>query len=407
MDHFEATRAMLEDCADMVLRLTDPASGAASDVACVRFNMLASCDIIRFLCEDVPLEKDAAGRQLVPLPSVDEPAVRITVDLLHGVRPVSALDKDETMQALRGMDVLGSRVLLPLVHARLWHWLSDSPLADVLPFVPRLALEPTVQTALLRRLVVIKPLWDGFKRDVLDTLAVDYDLAKVLLAHLIRFYPASTVLAAVVERLEHPTVDKLLGLCGEHGSYYHPSEVREVMTGLETALTKHGLDSPVRGLACMTRNAMGTYRALPLTAAKVHGTVLMFEMPIVSALLEFDTESVKPIFVRAASWLRLNVDKESGTMDISFVLSRIDDDGQANRVQLRVTCWSENTPASEVGSEVWYSFANIEPSAWTSLSQSVSCFGNCMQQMTALQAPSRMRLDFFYDMRHSALDRPF
>lgn len=401
MEHLVASPAMLRDCADMVLRLP-----GGTDVPCVRYNMMASCEIVRFLAEDVVLDTDAAGRAVVPLPGVDEPSIRITVDLLHGIALVKDLSRDDTKGALQGMDVLGSRVLLPSLHSRLWHWMEHDTLADLLPFVPRLATEPGVQLPLMRRLVVLKPMWSEFRRDVLARLPVDFELARVLLSHAIRCFPASTVLAAVVEQLQHPTADKVLALCGEHGSYYHPGEVEDVMTLLERTFARHALQSPALGLVKMTLGALGTHRTLPLAATKVHGTVLLFEVPTTSVLLTFDTESTRPIFVRAASWLRLNVDRESGTMDISFVLGRIDENGSRD-LQLRVTCWANDHGTPDVSSEMWYSFSNVDAQGWTSLAQALACQGDGQAQVEALQTPRRMRLDFFYDTRHSALDRPF
>jgi hypothetical protein len=403
MEHFQASPAMLLDCADMVLRLSGGAD-VPCDVPCVRYNMLASCEIVRFLAEDVSLDRDAAGRTVVPLPGIDEASVRITVDLLHGISAAADLSRDDAKRALRGMDVLGSRLLVPLVHARLWHWIQHDALAEVLPYVPRLAAEPGVQLPLLRRLVAMRPQWADFKAEVLDRLPMDFELARVVLSHLVRFFPASTALAAVVDKLQHPTADKILALCGEHGSYYHPGEVRDVMTLVDRALDA---DSPTRALARTMLGALGTYRTLPLAAAKVHGTVLLFEVPTVSVLLTFDTDSTRPIFVRATNWLRVNVDRESGTMDISFVLGRFDEDGARN-VQLRVLCWTEDTECggSDVSSEVWYEFTDVEAVGWTSLSQAAATSEH-QGQVAALQEPRRMRLDFFYDTRHSALDRPF
>lgn len=403
MEHFQASPAMLLDCADMVLRLSD-----GTDVPCVRYNMMAACEIVRFLAEDVSLDKDAAGRVVVPLPGIDAPSVRVTVDLLHGICAASDVSRDDAKRALRGMDVLGSQVLVPLLHARLWHWIQYDALGELLPYVPRLAAEAKVQVPLMRRLVGMRPQWADFKVEVLSRLSVDFELARVLLCHMVRFFPASTALAAVVDCLQHPTADKILALAGEHGSYYHPGEVRDVMTVLERALEAHCPESPALGLARTTLGALSTYRTLPLAAAKVHGTVLLFEEPTVSVLLTFETGSQRPIFVRATSWLRVNVDRESGTMDISFLLSRVDNTGDVRDVQLRVLCWSEDVECgtSDISSEVWYEFAGVDTHAWTSLSQAAGTSEH-QGQVAALQQPRRMRLDFFYDTRHSALDRPF
>ncbi len=410
MDSFAATRAMVAECADMVLRLdAAPGSAAPTDVPCVRFNMIAACDVVRFVFEDAAPPKED-GKYVVPLPGVPRDTVQLAVDLLHSITTFAALSKDECTRALQGMDVLGSRVLVPLLLGRLWHWLAHEPLDQLLPHAGRLLADRAVQSRVMRRLVALQPLWDDFRTAVLDKLTLDFETAKVVLYHLVRFYHASTVLAAVLERLQHPTADKVLALCSEHGSFYHPGEVRDVMTTLRAALTPAAANTrtghPVAALAGTVLGALGTYRTLPMTTAKVHGSIVQFESPTASVLLTFDTESARPVFVRASNWLRVNVDRESGTMDVSFMLGRLDDEGSSTRTQLRITCWSTANPVP-LRSEVWFRFSNVDPRAWTSLASGARVCGQDARQKLALQAAYRLRLDFFFDPVQDVLETPF
>ena len=397
MKEYVATRDMVAQCSDVVLRLDD-----GTDVDCVKYALLTTCDVLRFLTEDVTLPRDARGREVVPLPGIDVDAVRLSADLLHNVQNAADLGKAEVVAALRGMDLLGCRVHTPELHARLWHWLSEeNDLATLLDHAPRLLMDAKHQTRMMNRLVKLRLLWEDFVRDVLDALPLSHGLITVFLSHLTRFYPASGVLAALLERLPHPTADKVIALCSRHGCYYHPSEVENVLETLNKTMAKHALDSPVLPLARSLLHAMNTFHPLPLTASRAHGSVVLFEAPMVSVLMLVNSESRKPLIVRVNNWLRVNIDLESGTMDASFVLSRFADNGTSS-VQLRITC----TPADGPQTEVWYTFEVAARSAWTSLSESILCYGHTSRQKVALQSVSQMRMDFFFDTQHSALSNP-
>lgn len=96
-------------------------------------------------------------------------------------------------------------------------------------------------------------------------------------------------------------------------------------------------------------------------------------------------------------------------MDVSFVLGRVDDDGSTN-VQLRVTCWGGDKAggaAAGPASEVWYRFRDVDPAAWTTLAQGARVCGQDARQRTVLQAPRRLRLDFFFDPNTDVLAHPF
>lgn len=394
-DGFAATRAMVNDCSDMVLRVR------GEDIPCVRFNLMAACDIVRFLAEDVDLDRDRRGRVVVPMPELDARTAHVTLDLLHGVAGAADLDRADTERGLRGMDYLGSSVLVPTLLARLWHWIRDADLPEIIGHAGRLILDPAQQPLVMRRLVVLRPLWHDFLAEVVDAVEMDFDIARAIVTHLARFYPASTVLRAVLARLPHPTADKVVALCSMHGCYYHPAEVPDALTAMRHTLARHGLESPVVGLCGTLLEALGTYHVAPLSAARVSGSVILYEAPTVSVLLTVEPECRKPIIVRATSWLRVNVDCESGTMDTSFLLARIDDHG-SRQAQLRVTCESQRGASSEM----WYMFEDVDGGSWTSLSQCASSFGQGALQMGALHDPKRLRFDLFFDARRNVLERP-
>lgn len=414
MDEFMATRDMLAECADMVLRVAD-----SQEIPCVRFNMMAACDIVRFLIEDLgwdALPGDARGRKIVPIDAAIEPSCAIlAVEVIHGIRAVSSLDKDETLMAIRGMDLLGCRACTPLLRARLWHWLRRAPLEELVPHIPALTVDEGVQTQLIRRLVVLKPFWHDFKIDVLQNVELDFDTAKVFLAHLVRFFPAAVVLDHVLHRLRQPTIANLLALCGEHGCYYHPGEVRDIMTSLQKTLSKTGGEEargPL-GLVKTVLGALGTYKTLPLSLCRAHGSVLLFDTTT-SVLVKFDPDHTRPVYIRASNWLRLAVDKEAGTIDCSFVLGRMDDEGYATSVQVRLMCWTESAKQDGDGeesrgqecSEAWYTFRGVDRGAWTALSQHSAHTARGLDLPAALTDPRRMRLDFFFDVVN-ILDHPF
>lgn len=405
-----AARALLAECADMVLRVGGGEKSSV-DLPCVKYIVLACCGVIRNVCEDTMLERDDRGRDVVPVPGVDPAGVELTLDVLHGLREPSTLDEAEATATLRGIDVLGCDPVAPLVLARLWTWLRLQTVERILPHASRLLREPSVQGRVLSRLVMLRPCWSDFQTDVLDRLPLDFDLAKVALTYLLRFFPASTVLDAVVQRLQNATPDKVLALCGDHGTYYHPGEVRDVLKLLNEAIPEdHGVGPLARSLT----EALTTYRAMPLASARVHGTVLLFQLPTVSVLMAFEPEQpTKPTIVRATSWLRVDVDPRAGAIDVAFLLGRVDDGEASTSAQMRITCWSraasrdKSRDARESMSETWHCFENVDRQAWTSLAQATSSFGQQAIEAACLRDLHKLRVDLFYSADQNVLDQPF
>jgi hypothetical protein len=401
MPTFHGNRAVLAECADMVLRVGDP----PRDVPCVKYIVLTCCGVIRYVCEDVTMDRDDRGRVVVPVPGVDPQGVELVLDILHGLRLASTLTEAEAVATLRGIDVLGCDAVAGMVLGRLWTWLRVQTVERILPHASRLMRDASVQGRVLSRLVMLRPCWSDFQADVLDKLPLDFDLAKVMLTYLIRFFPASTVLGAIVQRLQSPTADKVLALCGDHGTYYHPGEVRDVLKLLGKAIPA---DHAVAPLARSLTEALTTFRALPLASSRVHGTVLLFQLPTVSALMTFQSDQpTKPMTVRATSWLRVELDPRTGAIDVSFVLGRVDDNEASSSAQLRVTCWSRDKGTRESMSETWHCFENIDRQAWTSLTHETSSFGQQAAEAAAVQNLHRLRVDLFYSADQNVLDQPF
>lgn len=399
MKKHAATHQMVDLCADAVAK-----AGGGECLPCVKYVLLTTCGLLRCAQEDVTFDRDEAGREVIPLPGLDAPAAQLALDLLHRVRDTDSLDQQETVEALRAMELLDATALAGELNARLWYWIDEGRLEDVLPHAPRLLRDPQLQGPVMRRLAGLRVLWTEFRREVLDKLAIDHALAKTLMFHLNRFYPAGEVLRAVLERLRQPTADKVLELCSRHGTYYHPCEVNDLLEHLRVTLARHKLESPAVGLADTLLRALSVYHALPLAASNVHGSLILFEHPAASVLLTVEPECKADVAVRVTSWLRLALNRDAGTLGVRFVLSRLDE-YDSHAVQLRVTCTSY-APGSEPA-EVWYSFCNVDRPAWTELRDAAVTFGQAAALSDALRNPWRVRLDFFYDPVASIFSNPF
>jgi hypothetical protein len=394
----EATASMVSAHADAVIQIDDDTA-----LPCVKFVMLMACSTIRRLDEDVELKRDAHCRQIIPLPGADHLGVAVALDVIHRVRPVSSLDKNETIAALECMDLLDCHAFRSDLHTRLWSWVQADQ--NIMPHVPRLVRDAALQIAVVQTLIARYTLWTDLCQNVLDVVRMDFELAQIFLKHLVRFFPAIAVLEAILERLVQPTVDKVVELCSCHGTYYHPDEVADVLKLLRGTSPKGrggktAAPSPWPArLAESLLRALDTYQAAPRAASKVHGSFIVYAditasaEPTASALLTFEPEYRSTAIIKVADGVRVQIRRDTGEVWASFLMTKVDDQ-TSTHLRVRVTCTSQNRLLAST--EVWYEFDAIDPGAWVNLTEATRRWGHEASQQAVLRDPWRVRFDLFH-----------
>lgn len=410
----EATACLLESCADMVLRCSD-----GTRIPCVRFHCLTTCNVIRNLVEDVTLQKDERGRAVVPFPNVDSADLAAAIDVIHGVRPAEQLGADDVARALRGVRALGHDALTPRLLVHYWEALQAAGtcgLEALHPYASDLVRAHGIRLDVLRRLVVLCPAWPDFSARVLPELDVTPDLARWLLLHLTKFFPAGPLFTRVLELLTplpSLTLADALSLFSEaaNAPAYHPAEAMDAAGALAGLVAARRWDATTAAFLEGLRIATQVYDVAPHLASTLHGSLVLLERtPVASLLLEVMPEARRRPRVtrKMAPWLWLWADWGTGEVDARVTLSKLDDAGRrASACQVRLTAYARGGDSAEV----WYA-APIMPMAHALAEFVVRQHGRlalgCEESFRGLVrggALTRLRVDLFYGPR-SVLDRP-
>lgn len=388
-------RALLDACADVSVTCSD-----GTVIRCCRFQVSTQCKAIARLLEDCPNTPE------IPIPGVDSDALRFALDLVHGIEQCDAMGLAAAVKAREGLRILDCDAFDGAIAAQIWSQLRNAPLAMFQDHVNDLLRDTHIRQEVLRRLVVLCPLWTDFKPLLGGVLGVDLSMAPFLLSTLAKVFPVSLLYAAVVNKLPAASLaapDRLLALGSLHGvsTYMHPSEARDVMRILVARMPATCL--PSRFINTMLR-AMDTYEVVPAAAEAMSGSILSYyDSPSVSVLVSLQDKSITRR--RLAKWLTVTINRPAGTLDASFLLWKVDDveAKQARRADVRVLAYSRDY--TQVA-EVWYIFDALSP--W--MAKRLDACDRLLGDPEALQSMLRrkhytIRLDLYYN-RSSQIDDP-
>lgn len=383
-------------------------------VPCDRFIMRSFCSVIRQVFEDFVCAVDDRGRSVVPVPSQPSAGYWTAVDILHGVQGVWTLGLDEVVAVMDCMRYLGVVVHDASLDTRLWALIREEPLGVLLPHAPRLLRNPATAAIVLRTLIQLKPLWRDFLVCVLRPLEPHADtvLVNAVVAYAPNFFPPPLVVDWALDACPHLTQDTAMRMCSQHSVMYHPSDTPAVLRRLvaiaEAAKWPGWLASLLRSVVTATDK----YDALPLSANKVHGSVIKFhDIPMASVCVALEAGRL-PAAVRLTPWLKLSF-RDDGRFDAHFKPRKIDELSRTcTSLQLRVMCFDDRRePARGASAEGWFLYEGINPHVHDdtyALSHATSTLGDwgSLTRVLATRAPRLMRFDFFFG-EHNILHNPF
>lgn len=385
MDTDDSQEALLNACADVILKCSD-----GVDIPLSKFTCMTSSPVLREALR-LSTATDAVGRAVVKLPRASG-GLATALGIIHATRSIFAMPAEELMSALEGFDYLGGGgvgfVLSTATIQRAWSLMKASSLADVKPHLQRLLDSPVTRDGVLLRLVTLCIGWHPFV-DALEDVIIDKNIGTAVVGKLGRYYPPILLLRLSLDRLTSRTPDSVLALAAQQGVYYHPPEVLEAMREVQT------LVGPACGLVRAWIDGMSTVKPAPRLGG-ISASIVCYHESTTSVLFDLEDASRGRAHQRRrfAPWLVLhwghpNFDAIDG-FDADVTLAKIDREGRAaRRLDARLIGFAGD---KSVMYEHWHSFPALDPRDTVRLST-----GN-----TAYAAPRRagrvhrLRLDLFY-----------
>ena len=398
----------------------------ATHIPCDRFIMRCFSPVLRRVLEDTSCAADPLGRLVLPLPGQPSAPYWDAVDALHGCKEIRGMDLHRLLALAACLDYLGVTALDGALDARLWALLQHEPLEVCVRHAPRLMRNPALAGPVMRHLMVQRPTWQGFRRDVLEAVRAQGDLdhvtAKAVAQCATHFFPVPLVVAWVLSSCRALALDPALDLCSHHATMVHPVELPRVFRALAGAVDQAPISDPkLAKVLRMAVTANETYDAVPFSGNKAHGSVLMFsDAPLISVAIVLP-QGRPPARVRAAPWLKLLFCSD-GRMDVRFVPRSMDPAvAAAKHIQLRVMSVQKADDAA-VG-EAWYFFDRTDSGDVEgggigggiggaeheyTLAHAASTMGDIasVTGMVREQLAAYLRLDFFFGATN-ILARPF
>lgn len=197
----ETADAVLRTCADAVLALDD-----GTRVPCSRFVMSRRCEVLRFIAEeDMPSERDANGRVVIPVPGMTADECNALVEVLHSDQNVendqNVKNHDDARRVFNAARRLGVADVEATAAGAVWRSaFSVTQTLDVLPIL--LAGKTTTVSAesVLRAIVEEFPRWKDARRRVVAEVARHLDGRGVMkVSDLGTAYPPAAVATALLE----------------------------------------------------------------------------------------------------------------------------------------------------------------------------------------------------------------
>lgn len=373
-------------------------------IPCDRFIMRLFCSVVRTLLESSECAVDVPrGRTIIPMPGQDPGAYRLAVDLLHaGCGDVWKLDAPSVVSIMRCMAFLGCTAYDLSLDARLWTLLRDAPLETLMDHAPRFIRNPAMSAVVIRRMIKLRPRWTDFAREVLAPLEsfLDPQLVAAVMAYAPNFFPPALVAtwALAYPRLSREAV---LRLAAQHGVMYHPGEMPVVVRRL-AEVSAGWQDDDLTRLLRMMVTTMEKYDTVPLSAHRVHGTLIKFHDVHMASVCASMEGRLPKGGVKMTPWLRLTF---SPQFEAVFKPRKIDElSAGCTHVQVRIMCMDKE---DIVVSETWFVFEDVQSMQYD-LSHATYVVGRRDETEDAIRRNivKRLRMDFFYGYR-SVLDSPF
>lgn len=407
-----ACRDLLRECADAVVCTSD-----GTRILCSKYTCMASCPLLREVMESTAMEKTPDGQLcIIPIPNMDSSCLELTLDIIHGVRRVAALDLSEVTSVIRGTSFLGCTAMDEPLMDRLWALVSVASMTTVRQHVGKLLRSRRHAVRTLNMLMRMMPLWRDFKAfldNEDDYLDMDVELAVFLATHMVKFFPPATSLCAVVDLLPRAsftqaTLLKLAGIPGS-GVYFHPRETVALVNMLLTYFGAKKWDQLLEGVFRTLLDASRRYETFPQNAASISGSVFMYDgAPTSSALLSIDRRMTKTrVVVRVSSWLRVVITPGTGHIQLALRPYKMDEMARvARNIQMRLTA-GHSIELDNM--DVWYEWHNVSVTPSTILTTysvnrstgSHSAFHEAVRSSSL----KTLRFDVFYGPT-SVLDGP-
>jgi hypothetical protein len=366
------------------------------------FTMIAACEILRLLYEDV------GHMQTIPLPTLEASTAQITVDVIHGIRTLSELSLDEVEKCCAGFDYLGCTILGKKLLARIWHFVSktEDPLI-LFKFADRLLVSETYARDVLNKLKSLAPFWKDFKK-VFDHVTMTEDIALLCMWRLSKYFPAHLIFEALIDAIPEHVLSfdmciKVMG-CYRSGKYHHPDEL--VMSS-NKILSKFKDEDRAIHLQAIS-DAFCMYDVSP-SGSKLIGTTLTFSNePKTSVLIKVYDPFKGTRLLRVKRFLIASVNTLEGTIGGTCDIEKLDETRHyPSTLLMRVTAYNATTPhqhdtidASYAITEVWREFNFLEYGEVTQLehptlrdSEREAQLSNALTSVDTLRY---IRLDFFY-----------
>lgn len=408
------SRADIDNDATAALAFDD-----GTHVPCDRFIMRTFCDVVRRLLDaerdGCGCGADSRGRSLLPMPGQAAEPYWVAVDVLHGARLAKDLSLADAVGTMRCMEYLGCTSYDELLDCRLWLLLCGRhPLDDIMVHAPRLLRNPALAASVVRHLIMLRPLWADFKRDVLCALSpsVDQLIAGSLVVYAPNFFPPALVVDWALEVCPHLTQEMALRLASHHGVMYHPNEVGSVLRRVAEVAEARGwaaIGAPGGGLVSLLRMAttsLEKYESVPWSGNKVHGSLVKYYDTLAASVSLVLESGRPPRRLKLAPWLTLSF---ADPFDVLAKPRGIDaSSARCSAVQLRLMAFDSPDPAKGRCAEAWFLFEDVDGLAVYSLGHAARTLGDpdAVRAMLSARTAKRVRLDFFFGAR-SVLDNPF
>lgn len=296
--------------ADLVIVCDD-----GTEVPCSAYTVAAASQVVRNVLEDCFFEN--TGCRKVPFPGIDAASLKSALAVIHGTLETSTIDSlADIHKVAEGMRVLGCTEYEHFIRQRAWTLLKNMRLDTVptgtqaaervKPWIPEFLAETSLRVDVLKWIArTVGPTWKKVHLYLKEAMApsIDLPMAQFLVTALCKMYPVSMVIKTVLGMTSNLTLDQALTIIGAHstGTYYHPSEVRDVLQYMRKLFGDSGfIGAMVEG--------MSTYDFAPYS--KCTGSVVGFSNGTQSsAVLILDGKPPRGV-INVCKWFKLTLDPE-------------------------------------------------------------------------------------------------
>lgn len=397
---------VLDRCSDMELHCDSTIIKANA------FTMITSCEIIKNLSEDFD------DISVIPFPGADAHALRIAVEVIHGIANISELSLEDAELCHNGFEFLGCTVRRKKLLARLWQLISKTQDHHVFLRHAEMFMSSDYYVRnFLNTFKMLCPKWNDFQK-VFDNVRLTEHIATVCMLRLCRYFPVHLVFEKLIDSfpghcLTFDTCVKLLGSYNT-GVYHHPDEV---VMSINKILSKFRGEDRAVHLQTIT-TAFGMYDASP--GSKLIATTLSFKNePKTSVLLKIYDPYLGSRTLKVKRILTATLNTQYGTIGGFFDIEKMDEQRYyPTTVLLRITTYTNDAPwdVDVIGhsytlTETWREYKNVEygdpltelesPDTWNEDDE--KALTEALKNIDHLRY---IRLDFFYghgDVRQLSL----